>query len=99
MASALDHLPDLLAGPRVIGIHGPRADADHEVPAVDLDDLRRGKALAKISVGFRPSVGADILKVNRSLGSPHRLAGVLVECDDELMIAAVEVHQQKVVVD
>ena len=60
---------------------------------VDGHDLRRRERLAEVAVGLRLAVGIQILEIHRPGRAPHRLAGVLVEGDDELMVAAIEVHQ------
>ena len=65
-------------------------------PSLDHHDLRRRKRLAKVTVRLGLAVRGEILEVDRPRRPPHRLARVLVERDDVLMIAAVEVHQQQV---
>ena len=57
--------------------------------------MRRGEALAKVTIRLRLPARVEILEVDRSLGAPDRLAGSLVERDEELMIAAIEVHDQQ----
>src|SRR5215510_2658466 len=99
MLRALFDAPEFLAGERVVGVSGLRAQADQLPPAVDHRDMRSGEGLAKIPVGGYLSVRVDVLKVYRSLRQPDCLTGLFVQRDDELMVAAVEVHDQQVAED
>jgi hypothetical protein len=58
--------------------------------------MGRRERLAEITVRPRLAVGIQILEVDRPRRPPHGLPGVLVEGDDELVIAAVEVHEQQI---
>ena len=53
-------------------------------------------ALRKSPSAFGLPSGVEILEVDRPRRPPHGLAGVLVERDDVLVVAAVEVHEQQV---
>src|SRR5499426_3693032 len=99
MLRALFDSPEFLAGERVVGVSGLRAQADQLPSAVDHRDVRRGEGLAKVPVGGDLSVRVDVLKVYRSLRHPDRLAGLFVQRDDELMVAAIEMHDQQIAED
>src|SRR5262245_23286124 len=99
MLRALLDAPEFLAGERVVGVSGLRAQADQFPPAVDHRDVRRGEGLAKVAICGDFSVRVEVLKVYRSLRQPNRLAGLFVQRSDELMVATVEVHDQQVAED
>ena len=99
MARPLDHFPQFPAAARIVGVGRFRADADHHRPARHGDHVRRRERLAVVPFRLGLAVRALVLKVHRPRRLPHGLAGVLVEADDVLLIAAVEVHQQQVLED
>src|SRR5262249_16369864 len=96
MLRALFDAPEFLAGERVLGISGLGAQADQLPPSVDHPDVRRRKSFAKVAVRRNLSVRVNVLKVYRPFRLPDRLAGLLVQREDELAVAAVEMHDQPV---
>src|SRR5262249_21751893 len=96
MLRALFDAPECLAGELGVGVSVLLAEPEQFPPAVDHRDMRSGEGLAKVPVGGDLSVRVDILKVYRSLRQPDCLTGVFVQRDDELMVAAVEMHDQQV---
>ena len=96
VAAALLEAPQLLAGERIVAVRGlgPQAE-QHRLP-VDLVTCGVENALRKSPSACGLPSGPRSSKVDRPRRLPHGLAGVLVERDDVLVIAAVEVHDQQV---
>ena len=93
---ALLQPPQLLAGERIVSVRRHRSRADQHRLSADRDDLRRRERLAEIAVRLDLAVRVDVLEIHRPRRLPHRLARPLVERDDVLHVAAVEVHDEQV---
>ena len=97
VTAAFDDPPELLARQRVVAVDRLRSDADEHRAS-----RRPSRSAASRSpCGSRrpPSASRPAPRSWKStdrVGPPDRLARALVERDDELMVAAVEVHDQQV---
>src|SRR5688500_12132055 len=98
MALALFHPPEFLAGFWLVRIESFRAETDQRVLAIDLRDARRREGFSIIAIRFRLAV-LQIFKINRTISLPNCLACLFIEGDDILVIAAVEIHDQQVLVE
>ena len=99
VAGALFHAPQLGAGRGVVGVERLRALAQQGGLPVERRDLAGGEGLAEVAAQLGLAVGAKVLEVNGALLLPDRLAGLLVQRDDELVVAAVEVQEEQVAVE
>src|SRR5207244_1269416 len=96
MLSALFDAPEFLTIERVVGVSGFRAQTDEFPTTIDERDLWGRKGFAKIAVCLDLAVGVEVLKVYRAPGLPDGFPCALIECDDKLMIAAIEIHNEQV---
>ena len=90
--------PKFTAAHRVVRVASHRADTDQLRDSVVPDDVRRGVALAQITIAERLAVRVEILKINAALGAPDGFAGVLVQRGNELVIGPVEREDEQVFV-
>src|SRR6185436_11290552 len=90
--SALFDTPLLFAGQRVIGVMCFGAAAQQECLAFEDGDMRRREGLAKVALGLWHPIRSNVLIVDRARAAPDVLAGFLVQCHHELVVATVEVH-------
>src|SRR5262245_13222868 len=89
VARAFLETPELLAREGVVSIRRLLAQADQQGILPDRDDDRRGERLAEVPVVLDLPVRRQVLEIDRAFSPPHVLAGVLVERNDKLMVAAV----------
>src|SRR5688572_24363703 len=96
MARTFLDAPELLALARLVTIDRLRSLADEGELAINRRHVRSGKCLAPVAISFGFAVGAEVFVVDGTLLLPDGLSGLLIERDDELMIASVKVHDEQI---
>jgi len=86
--AAITDFPQLFSRPRIVSHRGHRTGADQLQPAAEFDHLRRAERLLEVEV--------ERAVIDRAIGLPDGLARVLVQGDDVLDIASVDVDQEQV---
>ena len=86
---------------RLVAVQGHRAEADQHRLALDVGDHGRGKGLAEVAFARcgLPVAGSRSWKSTLRSVFQTVLPGLLVQGDDVLAIAAVEVQDEQVLVD
>src|SRR5215813_3631101 len=96
MLFAFFDAPEFLTIERVVRIRGFRTETDEFPTTVNQRDVWRSKSLAKIAVRGDLAVRFDVTKIYRAVGSPDGFPSALIESDDELLIAAVKIHDKQI---
>src|ERR1043166_8458737 len=96
MTGAFLDAPEFAAPGQFVGIDGLRSLTDQHGAPGKHRDVRSGKGLAKIAFRFGFALRPKILEIDGALVSPDCFPGLFVQRNDELMVAAVEVHQEQI---
>ena len=96
MIIAFFEAPEFFAGFGVIAVVGFGAATDEGGLAIVSDDLGCGERLSVIAFVLGFAIFVEVLVVDGSVDFPDSFSRKFIESDDELGIAAVEVHDEQI---
>ena len=96
MIIAFFEAPEFFTGFGVVAVVGFGAATDESGLAIVSDDLGCGERLSVIAFVFGFAIFVEVLVVDGSVDLPDSFSGKFIESDDELGIAAVEVHDEQI---
>src|ERR1051325_6405497 len=99
MAGALFHAPELVTGAGVISIESFGTLAKEGRDTLKGRDMTGGKSFPKIAFRLHPAIGIKVLVIHRPVFLPHGSPGLFIQSNDELMVAAVKIHDQQVLIN
>ncbi len=89
--------PELFAGCGFVAVVGFGSARDEDGFSVERRDERCGEALAVITVSGGFAIPVEIFVINGAICFPNGSPGFPIERGDELEVAAIEVHDEKVI--